>query len=395
MDSQHSVAGFDLTTEANIRFTADRAQFHLYKVYLIPTDQFTMEYIEPSVHCIGIHGSFSPSSGSCVSSRFQKPSQSVVLTQGKTGTVPANVSLSQGFFTTDGHPVPSHPESLPPTAVDSTKLVHLQSAQSVVAYNGRVQAPGRYAFIVHYYQPSHPTFTMEVLVHGGRVWQGSANATFCPHGYGCRSLVVSENQVVLDVTGNDLSVTVRVPDGRIVWLEYVLVVPEDSYSSSYLVEEPLDKSYNFISQCGANSFQSNPASSKFCRDATISLSLFYNNGAQPCNCHEAGARGPSCEPYGGQCSCRASIIGRDCSRCATGYWGFPNCRPCACGSRLCDEVTGQCICPPRTVKPECTACEPQTFGCHPLIGCEDCDCSRTGLQNLTAPGCDVQSGQCT
>lgn len=35
---------------------------------------------------------------------------------------------------------------------------------------------------------------------------------------------------------------------------------------------------------------------------------------------------PTCEPFGGQCPCRGHVIGRDCSRCATGYWGFPNCR---------------------------------------------------------------------
>lgn len=36
--------------------------------------------------------------------------------------------------------------------------------------------------------------------------------------------------------------------------DYVLVVPQSSYSSSYLSEEPLDKSYDFISSCGQNSF---------------------------------------------------------------------------------------------------------------------------------------------
>nr|AAI61643.1 LOC100145762 protein [Xenopus tropicalis] len=397
LDQHHRVATFDLTTEATIRFSADRTHFYLSKVYLIPAEQFSMEYVSPRVHCIATHGTFSPSSGSCVPSRFQKPSQSVVLSEGRTGSIPNNIPLSQGFVPSspDGQAVPSQPETLPPTAVDSTRLVHLHPVQSVVGYNGQVQSPGRYAFIVHYYQPSHQTFAIEVRVQGGRVWQGSANATFCPHGYGCRSLVVSENQVVLDVTDNNFSVTIRVPDGRIVWIEYVLVIPEDSYSSSYLVEEPLDKSYHFISQCGANSFQSNPANSKFCRDAAISLSLFYNNGAQPCDCHEAGALGTACEPHGGQCNCRPNVIGRDCSRCATGYWGFPNCRPCDCGSRLCDEVTGQCICPPRTIKPDCVVCQPQAFGCHPLVGCEECNCSPTGLQNKTEPGCDIQTGQCT
>ncbi|KAG8447132.1 hypothetical protein GDO86_014548 [Hymenochirus boettgeri] len=397
LDQQQRVAKFEITTEATIRFSADRTQFYLSKVYLVPVDQFSLETIKPHVHCISTHGAFSPSSGSCVPSRFQKPSQSLILSEGKTGSVPANLPLSQEILTPskDVQQVPSYPDPLPPTAVDAPRLVHLHPSQTAVRYNGRVQTPGRYAFIVHYYQPSHPTYKVEVRVQGGRVWQGSANATFCPHGYGCRSLILSEDKVVLDVTDNDLSVTIRVPDGRIIWVEYVLVIPEDSYSSSYLVEEPLDKSYNFISQCGANSFQSNPATSKFCQDAAISLSLFYNNGAQSCNCHEAGALGTSCEPYGGQCNCRPNVIGRDCSRCVTGYWGFPNCRPCDCGSRLCDEVTGQCICPPRTVKPDCTVCQPQTFGCHPLVGCEECDCSPVGLQNKTEPGCNEQTGQCT
>lgn len=49
-------------------------------------------------------------------------------------------------------------------------------------------------------------------------FSGQANATFCPHGYGCRSLVVAENHIVLDVTDNDLSVIIRVPEDRQLWL---------------------------------------------------------------------------------------------------------------------------------------------------------------------------------
>lgn len=50
------------------------------------------------------------------------------------------------------------------------------------------------------------------------VFSGQTNAHFCPHGYGCRSLVVSEDQIVLDVTDNDLTVVVRVPEGKQLWL---------------------------------------------------------------------------------------------------------------------------------------------------------------------------------
>ncbi|OXB67886.1 hypothetical protein ASZ78_005568 [Callipepla squamata] len=395
VDSQSRLATFELTSEATIRFIADLADFFLHKVYLVPAEQFTMEFVEPKVHCISVHGMFSSNSSSCIPSRFLKLSQSVVLEGGQALPLTPDVPLAQAVHVAPAG-VPLEPAPRPPTALDSTaELILLQPPQAAVVFNSRIQNLGRYAFVLHYYQPNHPTFPVEVLINGGRIWQGQTNATFCPHGYGCRSLVVAEDQIVLDVTDNDLMVVVRVPEGKQLWLDYILVVPEDSYSSQYLQEEPLDKSYDFISSCGINSFYINPStSSRFCRDSAISLSLFYNNGAQPCQCHEAGARGSQCEPFGGQCPCKSNVIGRECSRCATGYWGFPNCRPCDCGTRLCDEVTGQCICPPHTLKPECVVCEPQTFGCHPLVGCEDCNCSQPGVQELTELGCDVDSGQC-
>lgn len=253
--------------------------------------------------------------------------------------------------------------------------------------------------------------------------------------------------------------------------DYVLVVPESSYSSNHLNEEPMDKSYDFISNCGQNSFHlklvsvpyysntwvilfvkcikavfclcsiSPSTASKFCLSSAVSLSAFFNNGALPCACHEVGAESDTCESFGGQCRCRPNVIGRDCSMCATGHWGFPNCRrefliqlrtflvlkywtleafgtrgemssknlpssksfwlmleylcsaACNCGTRLCEPVTGDCICPPRTLRPECIECEPQAFGCHPLVGCEICNCSRPGVVS-TETSCDTLSGQC-
>lgn len=109
---------------------------------------------------------------------------------------------------------------------------------------------------------------------------GYTNASFCPHAYGCRNVLVSENQIILDVTDHEVFLTVQIPTGKMLWLvsksslfelypaswiatvthafvslqDYVLVVPEVSYSSSYLNEELLDKSYDFISSCGQNSF---------------------------------------------------------------------------------------------------------------------------------------------
>ncbi|XP_078092838.1 laminin subunit alpha-5 isoform X1 [Mustelus asterias] len=391
IDSMNRVAVYELTTDVKLQITADSANILLNKVYLIPQEQFTMEYVLPGVHCISTHGTFAPDSISCASSRFQKPSQSIILTEGERSSPSSLLHL----YPPRALEWPQQPPIQPPTIIEAADLILLQSPQTVATFSGRIPTLGRYAFVIHFYQPEHPTFPAEVLINGGRIWQGHVNASFCPHGYGCRSSVLSENKIVLDVTDNDLSIIIRVPDGKTLWLDYFLIVPEASYNSNYLVEEPLDKSYDFISTCGGNSFYINPTTaSKFCKDSAVSLSAFYNNGALPCMCHEVGATSTSCDPFGGQCSCRPNVIGRDCSRCATGYYGFPNCRPCNCGRRLCEEVTGHCICPPRTILPECIVCEPQAFGCHPLVGCEQCNCSHSGIQDRNKPGCNRESGQC-
>lgn len=44
--------------------------------------------------------------------------------------------------------------------------------QGTVVFSTHVPSLGRYAFLLHSYQPAHPTFLVEVLISGGRVWQG-------------------------------------------------------------------------------------------------------------------------------------------------------------------------------------------------------------------------------
>ncbi|ELK25850.1 Laminin subunit alpha-5 [Myotis davidii] len=371
LDEQHHLVAFHLGTEASVRLTAQQAHFYLHSITLVPMETFSLEFVEPRVRCVSSHGAFSPSSAACLPSRFPKPPQPTILRDCLVLPLPPGLPLTHSQELTPGAP-PSGPQPRPPTAVDpDAEPTLLRHPQGTVIFTTHVPALGRYAFLLHGYQPAHPTFAVEVLVNGGRIWQGHANATFCPHGYGCRSLVVCEGQAILDVTDSELTVTVRVPEGRWLWVEYVLVVPEDAYSSSYLQEEPLDKSYDFISQCATHGYHISPtSSSQFCRDAATSLSLFYNNGARPCGCHEVGATSPACESYGGQCPCRPHVIGRDCSRCATGYWGFPSCR------RVCDPLTGQCHCKENVQGPRCDQCRLGTFSLDAANpkGCTRCFC---------------------
>lgn len=45
-------------------------------------------------------------------------------------------------------------------------------SQNAVVYSSQVHALGRYVFILHYHQPLHPTFTVQIYINGGRIWQG-------------------------------------------------------------------------------------------------------------------------------------------------------------------------------------------------------------------------------
>ncbi|CAG2159955.1 unnamed protein product [Oppiella nova] len=101
-----------------------------------------------------------------------------------------------------------------------------------------------------------------------------------------------------------------------------------------------------------------------------------------------------CKGFGGQCNCKPNVIGRTCSRCKTGFYGFPHCKACNCPSTaVCHQVTGECICPRGVTGEQCNKCLPLTFGFDPIIGCVDCDCEPYGVQNRDLQ-CDVDTGNC-
>ncbi|XP_075350602.1 laminin subunit alpha-3 [Mycteria americana] len=383
VDNRNRIAVYDLLADTKIHLKASSINFLLHKVCIISAEEFSPEYVDPKVQCIATYKSTRDGSATCIPSVYETPLAALVLDafkDGKISEVRRNI-----LYDPLSAPLPS----------DSVNGVTLTPLQNQITLSGRVPRLGRYVFVVHFYQPAYPAFPVQVRVDAGRVWSGSFNASFCPHTSGCRDQVIAENQIELDISEPEVSVTVMIPDGRMLVLENVLVVPADTYSYKILDKKTVDKSFDFISQCGGNSFYIDPeGSSAFCKDSVRSLVAFYNNGALPCNCHSAGATSPTCSPLGGQCICRPHVIGRQCSRCQTGYYGFPFCKLCNCGQRLCDDVTGKCICPPRTVKPKCEVCEKHYFSYHPLAGCESCNCSEKGVINVASPECEKTNGQC-
>ncbi|CAN0123733.1 unnamed protein product [Lampetra planeri] len=359
LDPSGGVASYDLPEQAELHLTGSGLNFLLYKVHLIPVHKFSAALLEPRVHCVSRHGTYSP-----------------------TGSVSSK------------QPSPLRASMQCHRSGEATSMLRCR-VQNQIRMIVRVEKSGRHVFLLHYFQPRQPSVhTKAALDASTWSWHGSFNATFCPHAYGCRGVVAFESQLGVDLReGQEVSITLTNPSGEALWLAYVLAVPESLFTPSVLREEPVDRSRDFVTLCGANGFSMRGDSvPEFCRAAASSLSaLADDDGARRCGCDAAGSLPGPCRPLGGQCPCRPGVVGRSCDRCAAAHHGFPECRPCQCGGRLCDERTGECVCPPRTVRPDCTACQRLTFGFHPLAGCRPCECEDQGLAKA---GCDRETGQC-
>ncbi|XP_029930598.1 laminin subunit alpha-3-like isoform X2 [Myripristis murdjan] len=399
VDSSNRVAMLQLSHKVELLLQSSTAAFLLYKVYAVPAEEFSMEYVDPKVLCVSVHGRFTEDSQYCVPSQFSRPTTAWILDAARDGRL-SSAPLTAPRQREEGEEWRWRRQSgLFPISPPQSDGVLLKFPQTEISFNPSVPLPGRYVVVVHYRQPEHTSFPVDVQVDAGRTWTGLINASFCPGVSGCREVVIVDGRIALDLdqpSWQQPTITVRVPPRKTLILDYILVVPDSSYAPELLKEKPLDKSADFAQHCRGEGFYIDPrTSSQFCRDSARSLVAAYNDGALPCNCDKAGATATNCDPIGGQCPCRQHVIGRQCTRCATGYYGFPYCRPCECGRRLCDEVTGRCICPPQTIKPACDVCLSQTFSYHPLLGCEGCNCSTNGIKDSARPECDRETGQCT
>ncbi|KAL7044656.1 hypothetical protein ACKWTF_002015 [Chironomus riparius] len=98
----------------------------------------------------------------------------------------------------------------------------------------------------------------------------------------------------------------------------------------------------------------------------------------PCDCSVKGSIG-TCNPFGGECICKAGFSGPKCNNCAIGYGGS-NCEKCSCdvrGTIPSEECEETCHCKAHVIGDKCDTCMKGYFGLtyENPDGCLKCYCS--------------------
>ncbi|KRZ28597.1 Laminin-like protein epi-1 [Trichinella pseudospiralis] len=360
--------------------TGKKPNLALKSVTLIPSEDWDVELLQPQPQCIKMDGR-------CVGfAHLSLPSASRTEVE----SVYRNTTIS-GY-------------DLPFLIYDpEIQVIPLNiSAEGIIHFTGSVPKPDKYVFVMHYYSPVHSKMIIESdirSVHNDTAYLPTSS-------YGQHLVGVEILPKCIGLSKCSLRKWRHLypkPDQmqQNTYLDYVLVIPITSYSDDVLYPVSADRARIDMGNCSKYLNQPSSAASvavaeedEQCKQLIFSLTVDFNVGAISCDCNLEGSTSFVCERYGGQCSCKPNVIGRQCTQCKPGYFGFPNCKPCACGpNRMCDERTGYCFCPPLVEGSKCERCQTNAYGYDALIGCQQCACSAPGTQNQ-ATQCDQLTGQC-
>ena len=107
----------------------------------------------------------------------------------------------------------------------------------------------------------------------------------------------------------------------------LFLVPYTTYQEELLSPKRTGLTTKFKRSClDEDSLPFNKPPDGFCMQALTTLTSEFTNKTYQCNCHQRGSLSFECNKVGGQCSCRRGVVGRNCDKCQTGYYGFPYCK---------------------------------------------------------------------
>lgn len=281
---------------------------------------------------------------------------------------------------------------IPENAFQLVAFSHRTKDKMTSIFNGAVKAFVSYRIIIHYRQSNSLSKKVEELSITSRQ-KPNIPVTFhyCPADPGCR-VVVGEEEALKFVFNRGIF-TATIQHERRTLLSYLLLVPQNVYSTSLLELQSSDKVTEFLQSCGKDHFHINPVRGRQCRQDVFSLTMRFIGGPLRCTCNVLGSRSSVCEEFGGQCLCRTNVVGRKCDRCKLGHAGFPRCRRCGCHmvgsvSPTC-STNGRCRCKPGFGGYKCDRCISSTYYGFP--NCKPCACNTRGSLSTF---CRSRDGQC-
>jgi len=401
-DSEGRILEFDLnspTSNVNIKEKTGQNVISFERIVLIPIDEWSPDYVKPTVHCV------KDRDGQCIVPGIPYPS----LPDDSVMAIPTQII--------DGFPARNLPRG-----ISDRPLVYINKDNPEVDVKQTVPKEGFYVVIAEYYQPDHPEVVLKVNVTNGPaevrgdqaigmyenipVYEAVLPLPTCASNRGCRAAVLQnkgdENPADFLITEEfDIQFFNNGPEGA--WIEYVYTIPTEDFKehkdSIMNPDDSIDRIERYEKECGKDNFYiPDNIEEGFCRDAVTSISAQFNSGALDCDCNADGSlEHDQCDSFGGQCQCKPNVIGRDCSRCEPEYFGFPECQQCNCPpTATCNEETGDCICAPfvtGTPDNPCSRCEENTFGYDAITGCQECNCMVDGTMSGNM-SCSLESGQC-
>ena len=105
-------------------------------------------------------------------------------------------------------------------------------------------------------------------------------------------------------------------------------IPEESYQHhDYITPKRTELISKFKRSClDDQGLPKRPPPDGFCSNALVTLTSEFTSQTFTCNCNKRGSVSQECNRIGGHCKCKANVIGKNCDKCKTGYYGFPNCK---------------------------------------------------------------------